>query len=211
MYCRMKKVWVERCIVESVEDLACSHGANKPSLSLNIEYEASLSSPNTVDREALTLEQAFCSFDQRADTLSLDDFICISQKCRKRRDLGKAFHLLEVICSNGLEAHKSLGNHLVPMFVECGSISRAQEVFDRLIHRNVHTWTSLISGYAQCGLSQHARNLYKRMQESCVSPNSYTLVALLKACLNLREVQETHLEIADKGYERDVFVGSTLV
>ncbi|KAI5067676.1 hypothetical protein GOP47_0018204 [Adiantum capillus-veneris] len=164
-----------------------------------------------INWEVLTLEEALESLDPFASELSVDVLICVSHKCRKRRDLAKAHQLLGFVSRNGLETQGPLGNHLVPMLVECGSIASAREIFERSIYPNVHAWTSLISGYVQGGFYKHAWNLYRRMQASCVCINSYTLVALLKASLNLKEVQEAHLEIVEKGFENDLFVGSTLV
>ncbi|KAH7291876.1 hypothetical protein KP509_29G039600 [Ceratopteris richardii] len=161
--------------------------------------------------DQLKLDDALCRLDQFASELSVDALICISRKCRKSGDPEKGRLFLELIRKHGFETQNSLGNHVVPMLVECGSITIAQDVFDKLKHRNVHAWTSLISGYVHCGLFHHARNIYVRMRKSCVSVNSYTLVALLKASLNSIEVQEMHLEIAEHGLENDIFVGSTLI
>jgi pentatricopeptide repeat protein len=147
----------------------------------------------------------------QSDVLSVEILVYISQICKRKRDLVSATQLLEYVHNNGLGFNATIGNHLVPMLVECGNIASAQKVFDELIHKNVHSWTVLISGYIRFGYIQRALCLYVNMIESGVYPSSYTLVALLKACTNLKDVQIIYVEIAERSLEKDVFVGSTLI
>eukprot|EP00250_Pteridium_aquilinum_P016216 c23006_g2_i1 orf=2-2161(-) len=172
--------------------------------------------PKSVSRywDFLTLEEALLCLDQKDVSPCADDIICILQKCRISK------HLLHAKCAHahirrlGLEAHGAIGNHLVPTFVECGSLSDAQEVFSRLVHKNVHAWTSLMLGYVKSENAQHALDLYQKMQEERVQPSAHTLVAALKACTELKGVhhgQLIHGEIAQLGFEGDLFVGSSLV
>eukprot|EP00250_Pteridium_aquilinum_P018507 c24117_g17_i1 orf=213-1157(+) len=159
----------------------------------------------------ISLDEALTSLDRGVDLPSVNDFIHILQKCRANKNLISAQRIYSHARRNGLEVHKEVGNYLVPMFVECGSLTDAQQMFDRMAHRNVHSWTSLISGYVQSGQSPHALNLYQKMQEEDVYPNSYTLVAVLKACKRLEDVQGVHVDVAEKGFEKDLFVGSSLI
>lgn len=90
------------------------------------------------------------------------------------------------------------------MLVNVGSMHDAQKVFDRLVYRNEYSWTSLITGYVECGESHHALNLYQKMQKDCVQPSGYTFVAVLKACASLNDAergQELHAELARKGWK----------
>lgn len=170
-----------------------------------------LSPSQSISWETLSLDEALTRLDRRPDFPSVDDFIHILHKCRADKSLISAQRMYSHARRYGLEVHREIGNYLVPMFVECGSLLDAQKMFDRLPHRNVHSWTSLISGYVQSGQSQFALNLYQKMQQDDVRPNSYTLVAILKACKRLEDVQGVHLDIAEKGFERDLFVGSSLI
>lgn len=92
----------------------------------------------------------------------------------------------------------------------------AQQVFDKLVHGNEQSWNSLITGYLKCGLSEHALNVYQRMQKNtCAYPGKHTFVMLLKACVNLNNFEaciEMHAEIARLDFsKRDVIVGNALV
>lgn len=161
--------------------------------------------------ESLSLEEALHRLEKPNERPSMEDFICILQKCRKRKDLAYAHRVYACIRHNAYEAYKSLGNHIVPMFVDCGSVFDAEEVFNRINFRNVHSWTSLILGYIQSGQLQHALDLYHKMQEDSVNPSSYTLVALIKACVRVKDVRQVHDEVVQTGFECDLFVGSSLI
>eukprot|EP00250_Pteridium_aquilinum_P018561 c24123_g13_i1 orf=515-2368(+) len=145
---------------------------------------------------------------------SVDELIFFTQSCRKTKHLQYARDIHAHACHSGLEDHERLGNHLVPMFKECGSLKDAQQTFNKLVFRNECSWSGLIEAYADCGEPEHALCLYQRMQEEGIYPSRYTFVALLKACASLgcaKRGWDVHMDLARCGFEKDVFVGSSLV
>ena len=147
--------------------------------------------------------------DPCINPVSIDDYLYILHECKNRRDVD-----LLRIHKNGLETHPNIGNHLIPMLVECGSVLEAHRVFDSMVYRNVHSWTSLIIGYIRKGELIRAIQLYEKMHADRVVPNCYTLVAILKACILLRDLQrgqEIHAYIVGIGFETEIIVGSTLI
>lgn len=95
-------------------------------------------------------------------------------------DLGKEIHSQVRIA--GLLSHVPLGNILVHMYSKCGSIEGACQVFDNMVERDVITWNAMIGGYAQHGYAREALDLFERMLEEGVMPNSVTFVGVLSAC-----------------------------
>eukprot|EP00250_Pteridium_aquilinum_P023351 c26701_g1_i1 orf=2-499(-) len=136
-------------------------------------------------------------------------------KCTKEKDLNCALHVYACMCRYGLQAHTLLGNCLVSMLVEVGSIHIAQNVFDKLASRDDHAGNSLIHGYIRCGDLRQALKLYQEMQQLFLCPNGYTYVLLLKACAKLKDTQQgskIHVDVCNNGLlEMDPFIGSTLV
>ncbi|XP_024541074.1 pentatricopeptide repeat-containing protein At2g40720-like [Selaginella moellendorffii] len=106
------------------------------------------------------------------------------------------------------EDHKSLdtylGNTLVDMYAKCGFMPGSQRAFDRMLHRDVVSWSALILGYALTDQSSRALGLFALMQQEhhvdqC-RPNSATFVAALKACVsssNLEIGREIHCQVLD--------------
>ncbi|KAG0627493.1 hypothetical protein M758_2G205300 [Ceratodon purpureus] len=95
-------------------------------------------------------------------------------------DLGKEIH--SEVVEAGLASHIPLGNALINMYAKCGSIEGACQVFDGMSRRDVITWNAMIGGYAQHGCAREAVNLFERMLEERVRPNSVTFVGVLSAC-----------------------------
>eukprot|EP00250_Pteridium_aquilinum_P022138 c25308_g2_i1 orf=3-638(-) len=160
------------------------------------------------------LEKALVGHQRMDETPTFDDLFHMVKECRKNRSSPSAQLILSHIHSNGLEVHTDIGNNLVPMLVECGDIPGAVRIFNRLIHRNVYSWTSLIQGYTECGEFHLALDLHAKMQEDAVDPNGFTFLALLKCCARLRcekTGHRIHAEIAKEGFDLDPFVGNASV
>lgn len=144
----------------------------------------------------------------------LNTLIDILQKCRKTQNRVFAIRTLLYACNHGLEALEVIGNHLVPVLVDCGCIKEAQLVFCRLAYCNEYSWTSLIQGYSKCGDAHHALDMYQKMQEDKVHPSGHTFIVLLTVCAKLKLAergQELHSMIAQDGLETDLCIGSALV
>lgn len=153
---------------------------------------------------------ATSTLDNTSDLTALDNLISNLHRCRGKTDRVYAKLLHTHICSYGLEALSAVGNHMVPMFVACENVADAQHVFNKLDHRSPHSWSSLISGYIQCGQLQDAISLYQKVEED----GSYLPLALLKACTKLKDVERgrrMHIDIIQKGFEQDLYIGSTLI
>ena len=45
---------------------------------------------------------------------------------------------------------------LVDMYVKCGSLAEAENVFNKLVHKDIVLWTVLISGYVEHGYGEKA-------------------------------------------------------
>eukprot|EP00250_Pteridium_aquilinum_P029878 c40278_g1_i1 orf=1-840(-) len=160
------------------------------------------------------LEEPLLSLDLKPGLPSVDNLVCAAQKCRQRRIALHAKKLHLHIHFNGLEALDTLGNFLVPMFVDCGGLASAHQVFLKLDCPNEHSWNFLVHGYVEGNDFMHALGLFKKMQKDRIHANMYTCQTLLKACGRMKCVeggQEVHFEIAKEGFESDTFVGSTLL
>ena len=93
--------------------------------------------------------------------------------------------------SQNLPLTSYLGSALIDMYTKCGHVGRARSVFNRMEHKVVITWNSMMRGLALIGFAQDAITLYKEMTEEDVQPNEITFVALLTAC--------THAGLVDQG------------
>ncbi|CAL1385784.1 unnamed protein product [Linum trigynum] len=109
--------------------------------------------------------------------------------------LGKEIHgyIIKNLIPNSAaqEHHLSLISQILNMYIKCGSISSARQLFDRMPTKDIVAWTSMIDGYGVHGRGIEALNLFDRMlEETSVTPNSITILSLLSSCSHSGLVRE---------------------
>ncbi|VVA14886.1 PREDICTED: pentatricopeptide repeat-containing [Prunus dulcis] len=73
-------------------------------------------------------------------------------------------------------------NALIEMYVKCGCIDQAWQLFDKMLERDVISWSTMIAGLANHGKAREAIKLFQGMQRAKVKPNGITFLGLLSAC-----------------------------
>jgi pentatricopeptide repeat protein len=144
-------------------------------------------------------------------------YACGLRACGILRDMERGREMHYEVARKGLERDALIGGALLDMYARCGSLTKAQEIFDDLPTRGIVLWTTLISGYVNHGHNEHALTSLELMELEHISPNVATYVSCLKACGNIAAVdkgQEIHGEIArkDSVLGRDqLLIGNALV
>ncbi|KAL0459864.1 UNVERIFIED_CONTAM: Pentatricopeptide repeat-containing protein, mitochondrial [Sesamum latifolium] len=83
-----------------------------------------------------------------------------------------------------------LSSVLITMYMKCGDVIKAKLVFDRFSRKDVVMWNSVITGYAQHGLGDHALQVFREMSSSGVQADDITFVGVLSACSYSGKVKE---------------------
>ncbi|KAI3459019.1 hypothetical protein Pfo_015682 [Paulownia fortunei] len=91
----------------------------------------------------------------------------------------------------GLMLIAFVGNTLLDMYGKAGSIEDAKKVFYRLVKKDVVSWNSMLTAYAQHGLGQEAVDLFEEMRGIGFQPNEISFLCALTAC--------SHAGLLDKG------------
>lgn len=107
-------------------------------------------------------------------------------------DLGKWVHAY--IRKNVLKINRILGTTLVDMYMKCGCMENALEVFHEMAEKGTSTWNALILGLAMNGFVEKSFDIFSEMKASGVVPNEITFVAVLGAC--------RHMGLVDEGREQ---------
>lgn len=103
---------------------------------------------------------------------------------------------------------------MVSGLIECGELDCARRLFDEMPVRNVVSWTAMINGYVANGRPQEAFELFSEMQVEGVRPNEFTLVSLLRACIELGSLELgswVHDYAIKNGFELGVYLGTALL
>eukprot|EP01018_Ginkgo_biloba_P001223 Gb_04402 [translate_table: standard] len=117
-------------------------------------------------------------------------FASVLPACGRLAALEQGKEIHQEIIKFGFQYNLFVGSALIDMYAKCGSIERARDVFDKMHHRDVVSWTVMIEGYAMHGCGKEALELFEQMQHSGTNPNHVTLVAILSACCHAGLVDE---------------------
>lgn len=86
-------------------------------------------------------------------------------------------------CTREVAEDVLIGNSLIDMYMKCGSLNMACQVFKCLPRRDVASWNSLILGFAMHGRVEEALEAFAHMcSMEALKPNSITFVGVLSAC-----------------------------
>ncbi|KAH7294641.1 hypothetical protein KP509_27G011000 [Ceratopteris richardii] len=164
-----------------------------------------------------TRDALMCYEHMKLEGVSPDafTFVYCLKACGTMQDVDKGAEVhLEIECE-GLLTANIIGNALVDMYAKCGLLSKAEKVFDKLLVRDVISWTALITGYTELGDGENALQCFDKMHEHGIIPNAVTLLCCLKACTSIGSFDKgakIHSEIERQGLlQTDLAVGNALI
>ncbi|MCL7031675.1 hypothetical protein MKW94_026063 [Papaver nudicaule] len=142
---------------------------------------------NGLGREALDIfgEMIFKGF-----IIDQFTFGSVLTACGGLLALGQGKQIHAYIIRTGYKDNIFVGSALVDMYSKCRSIRHAENVFKRMAHKNIVSWTALIVGYGQNGLSEEALRIFCEMRRNSIDPDDYTLGSVISSCANLASVEE---------------------
>ncbi|CAJ1947822.1 unnamed protein product [Sphenostylis stenocarpa] len=127
--------------------------------------------------------QVFCNMlsnGTRPDAIAVVKILAASSELGI---LQQAVCLHAFVTKSGFENNEFIGASFIELYAKCGSIGKANKVFQGLTHKDVVTWTSIISAYGFHGQGEEALKLfYQMVNHSDVQPNDVTFVSILSAC-----------------------------
>ncbi|MCO5580573.1 hypothetical protein L7F22_034442 [Adiantum nelumboides] len=99
-----------------------------------LDTQTSVRIPETHGNTSPNFEEAL-SFVESAtsDQILVHKIVPLLLKCTKEKNLALATRVHSLLQKNELDTHTSLGNYVVPMLTEVGSLQEAQSVFDRFV------------------------------------------------------------------------------
>lgn len=178
-----------------------------------------------------TQQTLVCALQACAIFENLDGITCLKEYSMKEVSLEfvKAIHCDALRRDQASDLFVS--NALISMYGKCGGIREAEDVFARLLHPDVVSWTALLSNFVDLGYAQKALQLYREMHAKGVSPNRHTFVIALQACVilfeegftnNLKDEQSAklippgivralHVDVERQGLASEVLIATTLV
>ncbi|PHT28604.1 hypothetical protein CQW23_31818 [Capsicum baccatum] len=137
--------------------------------------------------ETLALFQEMLHEDNRPDEATL---VSVLSACTHLSALDQGKWIHAYIRKKGLKVNIILGTTLVDMYMKCGCVENALEVFHGMEEKGVSSWNALILGLAMNGQVERSLNMFQEMKECGATPNEVTFVAVLGACRHMGLVDE---------------------
>ncbi|XP_024538653.1 pentatricopeptide repeat-containing protein At2g13600-like [Selaginella moellendorffii] len=126
-------------------------------------------------------------------------------------ELGAGIHSLAV---RSRSSDVFLANTLIDLFSKCGSMVKAQSVFEKMPCHNVVSWTALTIGYAENGEGEQALESFSLMRATGVPPDGRSFLAALVASGSVAALgagKRIQGDVYRFGMEKDAIVPSCLV
>lgn len=152
----------------------------------------------------------------RREGLSPNNFTFpfVLKACARLWDFQLGIKIHTLVVKAGFDCDVFVKTSLVSLYAKCGYIDHAFKVFDDIPDKNVVSWTAMISGYICVGKCREAIDIFRKLLEMGVTPDSFTLIRVLSACIqigDLRSGEWIDRYITEIGMARNVFVATSLV
>ncbi|KAJ7547233.1 hypothetical protein O6H91_08G076100 [Diphasiastrum complanatum] len=145
---------------------------------------------------------------------TVSTYVAVLDACAKCSALSQGKLIHAHILKNGVATNPFIGNTLVNMYAKCGLLEVARKLFDKLLKKDVVSWSTIISAYALHGDGQEAFRLLEKMQNDGYEPNKITFMSLFKACGRMKTLdqgKQFHTLVKENGLEFDQHVASSLI
>ncbi|KAK6272704.1 hypothetical protein POUND7_009787 [Theobroma cacao] len=163
-------------------------------------------------KEAIQAYFDMCRENLRPDKMTL---VVVLSACSRLGDLSLGTQIHENICNfHDIGSDVFVDNALVDMYMKCGDVDSARQLFNLMPVKNVVSWNSMISGLVQQGQFKEALDVFHDMQKIGLKPDNVTLVAVLNACGNLGKLEFgkwVHAYVDKNRIKADGFIGNALV
>ncbi|XP_020518885.1 pentatricopeptide repeat-containing protein At4g21065-like isoform X1 [Amborella trichopoda] len=198
----------------------------KPSITLSIPTPSLFNNRDHLTTLSLKMNESFILEEEKeegeeesenSDQPFNSDFLgSMIMSCTSKKTLSHGMCIHGYIIKSGFMRETFLCNNLINMYAKSAKIDHAQKVFENTTHRNIVSWTTMISGYASIPDMKNIVELFMRMhvEEEAMAPNQFTFGSILKGCTisrNLKLGGVVHGSCIKFGIDLDPFIATTLV
>ncbi|XP_010686039.2 pentatricopeptide repeat-containing protein At2g27610 [Beta vulgaris subsp. vulgaris] len=101
---------------------------------------------------------------------------------------GKQFHAFSI--KYAYNNYLCVSSALVTMYSKKGKIDSANKVFTRQEERDLVSWNSMISGFAQHGYAHKALDVFEEMRRKKIETDGITFIGVISACTHAGLLEE---------------------
>ncbi|XP_019103694.2 pentatricopeptide repeat-containing protein At2g39620 isoform X1 [Beta vulgaris subsp. vulgaris] len=130
------------------------------------------------------------------------------------RDLKKGKEIHNCAIQYCIDSDTMVATSLMTMYVKCGELDKANQLFRGLKEKDMIAWSALIAALVQSGFPKEAASLFREMVHEKLKPSSVTLMSILPACTELSSGElgkSIHCYCLRAGLDSEVAIGNALV
>lgn len=116
--------------------------------------------------------------------------VCALSACANLGSLDQGKWIHGYIDSSFTSESSNIVTALIDMYAKCGRIDSAYRVFGKTRKRDIHNYTSMISGLSIHGLGEEAIRVFQHMLAEKLKPNGITILGVLNGCSHSGLVQQ---------------------
>lgn len=170
------------------------HQISQPDLGL---WNSILSAYNYgVDDNDLSME-VLCLFSdwQNGSEIKPNEvsFVALINACANLGAFSQGIWAHSYLVKHNLKLNRFVVTSLIDLYVNCGFLEFARQVFDKLPKKDVFCYNAMIRGFATHGYGLESLDLFKKMVSEGFGPDDVTMVAIISAC--------SHSGLVDEGCE----------
>ena len=108
----------------------------------------------------------------------------------------------------------SFSNHVLNMYAKCSLPDDARLLFDEMPHKNVVSFSTLMSAYSGFGYHKHSLHVAKELHAEGLEPNEFVFSGAISSCSKLDWVfsgKQVHARVMISGLATNPFVKASLI
>ncbi|KAF2323888.1 hypothetical protein GH714_003716 [Hevea brasiliensis] len=136
---------------------------------------------------------------------------------------GRQVHSLSI--KLGYQSNLRIKNSVMYLYLKCGCMNEAQNLFNKMKSTNLVTWNAMIAGHAQAmdlanddfsayQSGTEALSIFLKLNRTGLKPDHFTLSSILTVCSRLSALEQgeqLHAQTIKSGFLSDVVAGTALV
>ncbi|KAL4369453.1 hypothetical protein GQ457_05G019590 [Hibiscus cannabinus] len=174
---------------------------------------------NNTPRQALLLFKELLIQESEAanEHVFVDSVAIVSvlSACSRVPIKGASEGLHGMVIKKGFDGDVAVENTLLDAYAKRGDVALSRKMFDAMVEKDDVSWNSMISVYAQNGMSNEALEVfYEMVRDNNVSYNIITLSSVLLACAHSGALQAgkcIHDQVIKMDLENNVIVGTCII
>ncbi|KAK7287053.1 hypothetical protein RIF29_00044 [Crotalaria pallida] len=132
----------------------------------------------------------FARMQRERVALNFPSLISVVSVCASLASLDHGRQVHAQLVRSEFDQDLYVASVLITMYVKCGDLAKAKQIFNRFPFKDVVMWNSMITGFSQHGLGDEALNIFHDMCSFGVQPDDVTFIGVLTACSYSGKVEQ---------------------